>query len=252
VKSRARLVTISQCRELMSTSNKHDAFHELIDIACKVPILLEESDTLIARGKIMPEEMKANLFKASLAVLEKLYDRHQKYKHEKEKPLYCAVPTKLENPADEPYKGKLFPFALQFESLETASLVVFWGAIVLQVLCSMIDLHQHFYNSILTSASSKPDHFAGPEPILNSRFPKASSIKDEADKLARYLCQSFEYCYRIENGTVGPQMTCYARWILKSHFERFHYERELAWCLNIKNMKGPDFRTGIELMEFHD
>ena len=236
----------------MSTSNKHDAFHELVDIAYEVPILLEESDTLIARGKVLPDEKKAELFNASLDVLEKLYDRHQKYKQEKDMPLYCAVPTKLENPADEPYRSKLFPFALQFDSLETASLVVFWRSVVLQVLCSMIDLCRHFYDPILISASSQPDHFAASKPVLNSRFPTASSLKNEADRLARYLCQSFEYCHRIENGTVGPQMTCYAQWILKSYFERFHYERELAWCLNIKNMKGPGFFTGIELMEFHD
>ena len=79
-----------------------------------------------------------------------------------------------------------------------------------------------------------------------------SSVKEEADKLARCICQSIEYCHKIENGTIGPHMTTYAQWVLKSYFRRFHQERELAWCLNIKNMRGPGFRHGIELMGFQD
>ena len=245
----------SQCRELLSISNEHDSFHELIDVACEVPVLLEESNVLISNWNIMPAQRRANLFKASLAVLEKLHDHLQRYSAEKVRPLYWAVPSSLYNPADDPYKSKLFPFALQFESLETSCQVVLWWAIVCQVLSSMIDLYQHFFgNSILSSAidQSKPEDLPGPELFLNSRYPTMLSIKEEADKLARCICQSIEYCHKIENGTIGPQGTTYAQWVLKSYFRRFHYERELVWCLNIKNMRGPGFRNGIELMEFRE
>ncbi|KAE9371765.1 hypothetical protein N431DRAFT_545916 [Stipitochalara longipes BDJ] len=257
-KRETRSMTIHYCyllSQVMSKSSEHDSFHGLIDVACQVPVLLEESDTLISSRNTMPDQERESLFKASLAVLDKLHDRHQKYRAITRRPLYWVMPSGVDNPADDAYQSKLFPFALQFDSLETASQVVLWWAITLQVLCSMIDLYQHFFgSSILSSVSdlSEPENFTGPEPLLNSTFPTMSSVKEEADKMARCLCQSIEYCHKIENGTIGPQMTTYAQWVLKSYFRRFHYERELAWCLNIKNMRGPGFRHGIELMGFQD
>lgn len=239
----------------MSTNSGHDSFHELIDVACEVPVLLEESDMLTARRNIMPKQWRASLLNASLAVLEKLHDHHQRYRTKTGRPLYWAVPSGVDSPADGPYDTKLFPFALQFESLETASHVVLWWAIILQVLCSMIDLYQRFFGSPTIASEFDPSNsedLTGPEPRLNSRFPTMFSVKEEADNVARCLCQSIEYCHKIENGTIGPQMTTYAQWVLKSYFRQFHYERELVWCLNIKNMRGPGFRHGIELMGFQD
>jgi hypothetical protein len=252
VKRRARSIAISHCRQLMSMNNEIDSFQGLIDVAYEVPVLLEESETLIASCNILPEQWRASLLEPSLAVLEKLHDRHQKYRAGNARPLYWAMPSGVDSPADDTYKSKLFPFALQFESLETATQVILWWAIVLQVLCSMIDLYQHFFGSSILSSAFNQSKSEGPEPLLNSRFPTISSVKEEADKLARHLCQSIEYCHKIENGTIGPQTTTYPQWVLKSYFQKFHYERELVWCLNIKNMRGPGFRNGIELMGFQD
>jgi len=251
-------MTIHYCRQIsnvMSASNEHDSFHGLIDVACEVPVVLEESDLLMSSNNPILDQERTNLFKASLAVLEKLHERQRKYRAETERPLYWAMPSGVDNPADEPYDSKLFPFALQFYTLESASQVVLLWAIILQVLCSMLDLYQHFFGSSALSSAfqqSKPKNLTGLAPLLNARFPTIFSIKEEADKLARCLCQSIEYCHKIENGTIGPQMTCYAQWVLESYFRRFNYERELAWCLNIKNMRGPGFRHGIELMGFQD
>jgi len=117
-------MTIYHCHQLsqiMSTSSQHDSFHELIDVACEVPVLLEESDMLISSRNTTPEQLRVSIFKASFAVLEKLHDRHQKYGAKSKRPLYWALPSRVDNPADDPYSCKLFPFALQFESLETSS-----------------------------------------------------------------------------------------------------------------------------------
>lgn len=239
----------------MSPSSEYDSFHELIDVGCEAAVFLQASDELAAGSSTIPQQWKTCLFKAPLAVLEKLYDHHLKYRAHLGTPIYWAMPSVVHNPADDSYPSKLFPFALRFESLETASHVVFWWAVVLQVLCSMIDLHQHFSGSstrFSESGQSKCEDPTELQPRLNSRYPTMSSVKEEADKLARYLCQSIEYCHRIENGTIGPQMTTYAQWVAKSYFQQFHCERELAWCLNIKNMRGPGFRHGIELMGFQD
>jgi hypothetical protein len=244
-----------QLSQLMSSNSQQDLFHDLLDIACEVPILLEETDKLTASRNLMPEQRDSNHFEAYLAALEKLHDCHEKHRAKTGRPLYWTKPSGVDNPVDEPYNSKLFPFSLQFDSLETASHVVLWWAIILQVLCSMIDLHQHFLGDSTLSPAFDQSNFealTGPEPQLNSRYPTMSSVKEEADKLARCICQSIEYCHKIENGTIGPHMTTYAQWVLKSYFRRFHQDRELAWCLNIKNMRGPGFRHGIELMGFQD
>ena len=244
-----------QLSQLMSPDRQHDSLHDLLDIACEVPILLEETDKLTASLNLIPKQLNPSLFKASLSVLEKLNNCHQEHRARTGRPLYWTMPSGVDNPADEPYNSKLFPFALQFDSLETASHVVLCWAIILQVLCNMIVLHQHFFgDSTLPLAfdESNIEDPPGMEPLLNLRFPTMSSVKEEADKLARCICQSIEYCHKIEGGIIGPQMTTYAQWVLKSYFRRFHQERELAWCLNIKNMRGPGFRHGIELMGFQD
>ncbi len=219
---------IFNCRQFSQftpLNSQHDSFHDLIDIACEVPILLEEMDKLTASPNLIPKQWKSNLFKASLVVLEKLKNCHQEHRARTGRPLYWSKPSGVDNPADEPYNSKLSPFTLQFDSLETASHVVLWWAIILQVLCSMIDIHEHFFgDSILSSTFDRSyfGEFTGPEPLLNSRFPTMSSVKEEAEKLARCICQSIEYCHKTENGTIGPHMTTYAQWVLKSYFRRFH------------------------------
>lgn len=228
-----------------------------MDVACEVPVLFEKSELLIASHNtsgILPKQWRTSIFEDSLIVLENLYDRHERYRNSIARRLYWAMPSTVDNPADHLYDSKLFPFSLHFESLEIASQVILMWAIMLQLLCSMIDLYEHFFGiSVLSSAFDQHSVDLREEGLLlNSRFPTMSSVKEEADKLARYLCQSIEYCHKIENGTSGPQMTTYAQGILKSYFRRFQYERELFWCLNIKNMSGPGFRKGIELRGFRD
>ncbi|EXJ87785.1 hypothetical protein A1O1_04712 [Capronia coronata CBS 617.96] len=277
---RAPSTTFPQCHQLASTLSKeqYDSLHALIDVAWEVPVLLEEMDQLTSScNTTMPVNGHAreDLLKPSLAVLEKLYERQERYKVEKGTSLlYWAVPSSVDNPTDDG-GPKLFPFALQFESLETACHMILWWAIVLQVLGSMIDLHEHFFGTSATATTTTPTTLPstsdskvararGPEsesesesgPLLFSYSESSptsiSSIVEQADKLARYICQSIEYCYQLENGIIGPQLTAYAQWVTKLYFRRFRRDRELAWCSNIKNMRGPGFRHGIELMGFQD
>lgn len=241
-------MAITQLREIMNLSHEHDSFHGLIDVASEVPVLLEQSDVLMASRDIIPTHLWENVFDSSLIVLEKLHDHHETIRVKTQRALYWAVPSRAHNPADDLYENKLFPFALEFASLEIASQIVFWWAVFVHVLSSIINLHEHFFGD----SYSGPKNITLPEPRFNSRFPSIASIKEEADKFTRYLCQSIEYCYKRENGTIGPQMTTYAQWVLGSYFRKFHLERELAWCISIKNMKGPGFRHGIELMGFYN
>lgn len=56
----------------------------------------------------------------------------------------------------------------------------------------------------------------------------SSHIREEADKVARLLCQSTEFCFRLENGTVGVQAMCHARYVMRNCFSQVGLDRELA------------------------
>lgn len=230
-----------------------DPMSDLIDVAWEVPAVLEKSDILMADNNTIPELIRRDAFKPSLDVIEKLHNYQQRYKDKLEILPYWAKPSTAYNPADESYDTKLFPFALHFASIEIATHLILYWAILLQVHYSILCLHLHFFGHTIVSPESDLSDFGNPTKyLLNSRSVTLNSIKDEADKLARYLCQSIEYCHRIEHGTIGPQLTCYAQWVLKTYFRQFNYKRELVWCLNIKGMWGPSFHSGIELMCFQD
>jgi hypothetical protein len=64
------------------------------------------------------------------------------------------------------------------------------------------------------------------------------------------LCQSIEFCYRRENGTFGPQMTSYTQSALLRYFSRRGLNRELEWCIAIKDMKGPGTNFGVNVRQF--
>ncbi|KAH9207660.1 hypothetical protein DL95DRAFT_395869 [Leptodontidium sp. 2 PMI_412] len=247
----SRPTAASQCRQLKALVNEQDSMSELLDIAWQVPAVLEESDLLMVSSSTIPEHLRRCIFNPSLEMVEKLQDSQHRYRDELQRPPYWALPSTTHNPADEFYDSKLFPFALQFQSIETATHMVLYWAILLQVHCSIINLHLHLSRNTISSPASHLSIFDNPnEPLSDSRFATLTIVREEADKLARYLCQSIEFCYRIENGTLGPQLTCYAQGVLKAYFRQPNYERELAWCVNIKNMRGPGFHNGIELMCF--
>ena len=195
---------------------------------------------------ILGEQSREYIFNPSLNMIAKLQDHQQRYRENLDRPPYWAMPSTAHFPADESYQGKLFPFALHFQTVETSVHMVLYWAILLQVHCNIMTLHRYFSNLAPSTKSQYPT-----QPLLpSSEGATLASISEEAEKLARYLCQSIEYCYKSANGTVGPQLTCYAQWILKQYFRQQGCERELAWCVNIKGIRGAGFHSGLELMCF--
>jgi len=137
-------------------------------------------------------------------------------------PVYWSVPARASNPIDTSDIDKLFPFALIFSSMGAASAWIFGSSIMLNIL-----------DTILLC-------------VPNSD----SNIQANSEKIARLLCQSIEFCYRSENGTFGPQITCYSQATLLRYFAHRGLERELEWCRNIPNMKCPGASFEIDLMQF--
>jgi hypothetical protein len=175
---------------------------QLIDIVCELPQTLGLATKLFSTRKSGNSEVKAavttlwhimrdiRVWQARLCVASPTL-------------LYTAVPSKLENPSDDTHNTKLFPFALEFRSLHTAThFVASWA----------FQLHIHTILQRLFEEKGE----AGTAPLrFVSVYNRFGKIQHEADKLAPLLCQSIEYCHRIEMGTFGPQTMVYPQWIMR-------------------------------------
>jgi hypothetical protein len=176
--------------------------------------------------------------------------------------LYWAVPTTINNPADEKYGHKIFPISLDFESIHTATLISLSWGVMLQLLSNIIRLYDQLFGSLedppsLQSILQQKVQIPGESRATLSQEESAisqtlsmSGLKTEADRISRYCCQGIQYFHRTEMGTFGLQLTCYARWLLKQYFRKLpQYEHELEWALNIPKMSGQGFQSGIDLMD---
>jgi hypothetical protein len=159
-------------------------------------------------------------------------------------PVYWSVPARTSNPTDSFYTDKLFPFALIFASIESATAWIFGSSMMLDILDTILLLRPSIntHDTTLRSLDEESN-----DSIV---FSVPETVQSDADKIARLLCQAIEYCYRTENGTFGPQITCYAQSTLLRYFSRRGLDRELNWCRAISDMTGPDASFGIGLMQF--
>jgi hypothetical protein len=229
----------------MMIRNDPRSFDEFFDIIAEVPVLLEESDLLISNTNNTNTHWRAAVLRGFFSVIDKIYAWQNL-----SCPSFHAVPSRLHNPADDPFPDKAFPFSLEFDSLETAAQFCLSWAVTLQILGKVAELYQHFWGE------NEPERSLT-ELVSNNgincpklKYDSLSSIQTEAYKISRNLCQSIPFCHRVEMGMYGPQSTCYVQWTLRKFFEQHGYERELQWVLNIKNMRGPGHRCGIQLMTF--
>lgn len=210
-------------------------------MALDVPSMLQDAYALVTNEDSgVAASHYSNLLTQKLQELDNWRSFHQRITTPGHEPLYWSVLSRLDNPTDSGYADKLFPFALTFSSLGKATPWIFCSTVMLQIFEAALLLHALATTTTSDRDSSPPSS------------PNDMSMQAEADKLARMLCQSIEFCYRAENGTFGPQVTCSTQWTLRRYFRRRGLSRELEWCKSIKDMKGtgPASRCRIDLMEF--
>ncbi len=238
----------------MKSSNDPDTFEGLVDIVSVVPRLLEMVGETAASKTAQP-----GLFRSLLDVQQKIAEWRRSRRVNSSIPLHWAVPSQLHHPSDDAFEAKLFPFAIEYESLDTAIQFTFSSAIMLEVLMAALILKETTNLSFEDNVGHNElemSHFLDQEDT-NSQSPTVTSLpagksllRHEADGVARFLCQSIEYCFREDMGTLGAQITSLPRWVMKSYFRRMGLTREFEWCTKIEEMSGPGFRTSIPLMLF--
>jgi hypothetical protein len=240
-------------RKLLPVGDEIESFETLMDAVIEVPCLLEKSDKLIRSGSTDLEFLK-DLFTA----YKKMQAWQQWCKLSSGKPPYWAVPSRSTNPADDGFETQLFPFALEYRRLKIAMLFIFSSAVMLQILSAALSLYATNtnkqletppYSDFQDNTSSSTNHVLQEE---DSEIWSSSRIRVEADKVARFICQSTEFCFRQEMGTVGTQAMCHPLFAMRDYFRQTGQARELEWCQNIRNMRGAGIRTGVQIMVFGD
>jgi hypothetical protein len=218
----------------------------MMDPISEVPALLEETETLQKNSKTDFSLADANdLLRKYDSVLQRILIWEEGLRKPMDTPLYWATSSSLSHPAESPTSEKLFPLVLEFRSLNVAILVIFTRSVTLQIYSDVLSIH-----SLIESNSS---HAQRSPQSTHSPSKDKSFYKTEADRLARFICQSFEYFHRVDMAMLGPQGTTFSKWLVKKYFrENLGHERELTWCLEFKNMKGPGFRCDVEMMAFTD
>jgi hypothetical protein len=217
-------------RQLMHVPPSSERYESLMDLAAQLPPLLEDIDATTT-GSNHPA-----LLQSLLNIVNGLEHWQQTYPRTPTQPLYWAVPSKLHNPSDAAHASALFPFALEFESLDVAIPFTFSTAVMLQCLAAALRLQNSIPSFSISSSQSLAPTFPTP------------SLRTRATILARWLAQSLEYCFRGEMGTVSAQTTCHPLWVIGSYFHQVGMAREREWCRRAKDMHGPGLRGKVELM----
>jgi hypothetical protein len=224
----------------------------LMDVITQVPLLLQRSNEMINSKTVHLEHLSALLI-----AFRQIMTWQQWCKRSSTTPLYWAVPSNIHNPADDGYPSQLFPFSIEYEGLNVAMLFVFSSAVMLQLLSAahlLITTNDVLSDKINKLASTERAQEDQPEhrehTNLESEQWSLFLIRSEADRIACFLCQSTEYCFRYEMGTVGPQAMCHPQFAMRNYFCQVGKERELEWCENIKDIDGHGVRRGIKMMMF--
>ncbi|KAF5987900.1 hypothetical protein FCOIX_792 [Fusarium coicis] len=221
-----------------------DSFGALLDMTIDIPSVMAEAYAFASSHE--PDEEKLSRYIDLLTEKFYLLENwralvHRNIAARNQTPLFWSVPSRASNPADEGYPDKLFPFALMFSSVEGASPWILCSSIMLDIIETILLLRAKAASlGVSPSLGECPD----------GSTQKGSPTHADADYIARMMCQSIEYCYRSENGTFGPQITCNAQTTLLGYFAFRGMKRELEWCRAIKYMKGPGTSFGIDLMQF--
>jgi hypothetical protein len=169
-------------------------------------------------------------------------------KHDRS-PLYWAVPSVAESPADDPVLGRVFPLAFHFPSLKIAQLLLLYWSMLILLYCTIQDIQERFTKHV--TGGSTTQHSFGLQGGDRSEVYSGPSCpsKELITHLANNIVQSLEYCYRTKNGTLGHQITIFPLWVARSFYEsQSDRSRELAWCSALGNTTAPDARFDLCMM----
>ncbi|KAF2466089.1 uncharacterized protein BDR25DRAFT_306293 [Lindgomyces ingoldianus] len=105
----------------MGSRDDLNKLEEIVDIIIEIHCLLEES-RLLSNTNSDNSIWRATVMKGLLYLYHKLESWRDTVRKQLTDLPYRAVPSRLHNPSDDSYADRLFPFALEWDSLNTAAL----------------------------------------------------------------------------------------------------------------------------------
>lgn len=255
-------------------TSKSSLFDGLQGLMIKVPYIMEALD-IIQAPSITRTNDTANrldlldLLRSCFQINAQLLTWYRVLQFQVNGELYTVAPAVAQNPADDRILGRVFSFAIHFQSLSLAQLILlYWSTMILlyRIIGDIQKLLREYY-SITAQNKSKKDVFpksamgqaaeewsyhgphSGGLPHL-AQSPLLYPLLESTARFAANICQSVEYCYRSENGTLGLQSTVFPIWAAKDFYaSQPSLHREFQWCSEIGNMRAPDSRFDLKVMK---
>jgi hypothetical protein len=176
---------------------------------------------------------------------------NEKLKSQVHGQLYWIVPSVADSPADDPVLGRVFPLVFQFPSLRIAQLHLLYWSMLILLYRTIQDIKKKLKRQVTSCTATQ--HGFGLQDQDKSELCAEHNCpsNDRIALLANNISQSFEYCYRSKNGTLGPLLTIFPLWVAQSFYmSQSDRGRELAWCSELGNATAPGSRFDLHVMKF--
>jgi hypothetical protein len=219
----------------------------------QLPSIMEALDRLATNTNKTAERLVLiRLLELCSSLDGQLLGWNEKLKTQVQGQLYWTVPSVADNPADNPVVGRIFPLAFQFPSLSIAQLLLLYWSMLILLYRTIQDIQQRLKGQVTSGPAIQHsfDLHARDKSQCCSDHSDTSASTDGISLLAKNVCQSFEYCYRSENGTLGLQSTVFPLWVAQNFYEsQSDRDRELAWCSGLGNTTAPGSRFDLQVMK---
>ncbi|OBS26133.1 hypothetical protein FPOA_00076 [Fusarium poae] len=168
------------------------SFGGLLDLAVDIPSIMASVNTVSQTDL----RQQVNQLVQKYRELEEWLKNYTKHVWDSNQTsVYWSVPSQASNPTDDDYAEKLFPFALIFSSMANATVWIFTSSMMLDILDTILLLHSDQNDGTAPFVDEIIDTGIAPDML--------DTLRVDADRLSRLLCQSIEYCYHADNGILA-------------------------------------------------
>jgi hypothetical protein len=226
-------------------------YGDLLDLMIQLPSIMEELDKLdISTTKVTERPTLIRLLQLCSNIDRQLLAWNEKLEKQGHGQLYWEVPSVANSPADDPILGQVFPLVFQFPNRRTAQLLLLYWSLLILLYRTIQDIQKSLTRQVTSDIAMS--HSFGlsnrdkRDPYLEHNCPS----NDQISLLADNICQSFEYCYRAKNGTLGLQSTVFPLWVARNFYQsQSDKSRHLEWCSQLGNMTAPDSWFDLYVMK---
>jgi hypothetical protein len=237
-------------------------FDTLQDLMIRIPYIVEALDTIRGLSTTNADNTESrralfDLLQSCLQISTQLLAWRKGLQLQVTGELYTVVPAVAHNPVDDEICGQVFPLAIHFKTLSVAQLVLLYWSTMIILYRTIVDIQivlgEHY--GVTKETLPRPEALSLDTATNRGiRCPNRSSLRGPLYEnivcFAANICQSIEYCYSSENGTLGLQSTVFPIWAAQDFYaSQPALHRQFQWCSEIGNMIAPNSRFDLKVMK---